>query len=86
MSMRSAAVIVGGRLRAKSSPASPTTQVKGALAPGGRCFMIAIEQNDVPELQAAFAAEGLACTVVLRRAADEESLYVLKCMHRSIEA
>lgn len=53
-------------------------QVSGALSADGACFMVAITQNDVPELKATAAAHGLTCEVVLIRPADEEKLHILK--------
>lgn len=53
-------------------------QVPGMLSPEGVCLLLAITQNDVPELKKVVATHGLTCDVVLVRSADEEKLHILK--------
>jgi len=53
-------------------------QVPSLLRPGGRMYMVAIQENRPPELIAWGRKLGLLCDVVLVRGADEEKLHILR--------
>ena len=52
-------------------------RVPALLAPGGTLYMVAISENDVPDLLLQLASLGLAARVSLVRAADCERLHII---------
>lgn len=53
-------------------------KLPGLLAPGGRFYLVAIEQNKPKEIVARMRATGLECKVVMKRRAGRELLSVIR--------
>jgi len=50
----------------------------GLLAPSGRCYMVLVEENRPQEVMALLRSRGLSSTVVLKRQARNETLYIVR--------
>lgn len=54
------------------------TILPGLLSPAGVAYMVAVADNDVPELLDRLGTMGLSAQVVLSRSADEERLAIIR--------
>ncbi|KAG2023601.1 methylase [Coprinopsis cinerea AmutBmut pab1-1] len=58
------------------------SQVKSLLSPQGRFYLVALKQNNVPEIRSRMLEEqGLSSEIVLERRAGREYLYILRFQH-----
>ncbi|KAI0067954.1 S-adenosyl-L-methionine-dependent methyltransferase [Artomyces pyxidatus] len=53
-------------------------QVKNLLSPNGRFYLVAVKQNNIPDIQKRMRDDGLQSEVVLQRRAGREHLFVLR--------